>query len=168
MPDKIFISYRRDDVPGDARELRNGLTAKFGRANVFMEDRLLWPHWFSAKGLRGAQVHRDIRRHGAVRFSLFQGSLAELCRAMNEHDDLRNRMRSLMLTVAHNLGGDPYSPTETISEYFGRIIFIPKRHFASWLDKSANAFANEWLNLIRPTAANCLLPQAPHLRRFGR
>ena len=43
MADKIFISYRRDDVPGDARELRNGLTARFGRANVFMDIEDLLP-----------------------------------------------------------------------------------------------------------------------------
>jgi hypothetical protein len=82
------------------------------------------------------------------RFNLFQGSLAELCRAMSEDDDLRSRTLGLMLTLAHNLGGDPYNPTETIAEYLDRIIFIPKRHFASWLDKSANEFANEWASAI--------------------
>ena len=42
MPGKIFISYRRDDVPGDARGVRDGLAAKFGKANVFMDvDNLL-------------------------------------------------------------------------------------------------------------------------------
>jgi TPR repeat protein len=39
---KIFISYRRDDVPGDARGVRDRLTQKFGNANVFMDvDNLL-------------------------------------------------------------------------------------------------------------------------------
>jgi TIR domain/Sel1 repeat len=39
---KIFISYRRDDVPGDARGVCNRLERKFGKANVFMDvDRLL-------------------------------------------------------------------------------------------------------------------------------
>jgi hypothetical protein len=37
MPAKIFISYRRDDVAGDARGIRDGLAAKFGRADVFMD-----------------------------------------------------------------------------------------------------------------------------------
>ncbi len=37
MAGKIFINYRRDDAPGDARSLRDGLVAKFGRANVFMD-----------------------------------------------------------------------------------------------------------------------------------
>lgn len=42
MPAKIFISYRRDDVPGDARGVRDGLVAKFGKSNVFMDvDNLL-------------------------------------------------------------------------------------------------------------------------------
>src|SRR5262245_18423772 len=63
---------------------------------------------------------------------------------MSEDDDLRNRTLGLMLTMAHNLVGDPYNTTETIAEYFDRIIVIPKRHFATWLDKSANEFANEW------------------------
>ncbi len=39
---KIFISYRRDDAPGDARSIRDRLARKFGEANVFMDvDRLL-------------------------------------------------------------------------------------------------------------------------------
>jgi hypothetical protein len=33
----IFISYRRDDVPGDARGIRERLQRKFGKANVFMD-----------------------------------------------------------------------------------------------------------------------------------
>jgi formylglycine-generating enzyme required for sulfatase activity len=42
MPDKIFISYRRDDVPGDARGIRDALTKAFGRNAVFMDvDNLL-------------------------------------------------------------------------------------------------------------------------------
>ncbi len=39
---KIFVNYRRDDVAGDARGVRDGLAAKFGKANVFMDvDNLL-------------------------------------------------------------------------------------------------------------------------------
>jgi len=42
MPGKIFVNYRRDDVPGDARGVRDGMAAKFGKANVFMDvDNLL-------------------------------------------------------------------------------------------------------------------------------
>jgi len=42
MPGKIFVNYRRDDVPGDARGVRDGLVAKFGRTRVFMDvDNLL-------------------------------------------------------------------------------------------------------------------------------
>ena len=42
MTAKIFVNYRRDDVPGDARGVRDGLAAKFGKANVFMDvDNLL-------------------------------------------------------------------------------------------------------------------------------
>lgn len=37
MPARIFISYRRDDVAGDARGIRDGLAARFGRGNVFMD-----------------------------------------------------------------------------------------------------------------------------------
>ena len=40
--DKIFISYRRDDAPGDARGVRDRLVSTFGKANVFMDiDNLL-------------------------------------------------------------------------------------------------------------------------------
>jgi TIR domain len=39
---KIFISYRREDAPGDARSICDRLTRSFGEANVFMDvDRLL-------------------------------------------------------------------------------------------------------------------------------
>ena len=42
MAAKIFLNYRRDDVPGDARGVRDGLASKFGKANVFMDvDNLL-------------------------------------------------------------------------------------------------------------------------------
>ena len=42
MAAKIFVNYRRDDVPGDARGVRDGLAAKFGKASVFMDvDNLL-------------------------------------------------------------------------------------------------------------------------------
>ena len=39
---KIFISYRRDDAPGDARSIYERLGRGFGEANVFMDvDQLL-------------------------------------------------------------------------------------------------------------------------------
>ncbi len=42
MPGKIFVNYRRDDVPGDARGVRDGLAAKFGKSAIFMDvDNLL-------------------------------------------------------------------------------------------------------------------------------
>ncbi|MGE0629435.1 MAG: toll/interleukin-1 receptor domain-containing protein, partial [Hyphomicrobiaceae bacterium] len=42
MPGRIFISYRRDDVPGDARGLRDGLSSRFGKSSIFMDvDNLL-------------------------------------------------------------------------------------------------------------------------------
>lgn len=37
MAGKIFISYRRDDSPGDARGVRDALATKFGKAKVFMD-----------------------------------------------------------------------------------------------------------------------------------
>jgi hypothetical protein len=37
MPGKIFVNYRRDDAAGDARGVRDGLAAKFGEPNVFMD-----------------------------------------------------------------------------------------------------------------------------------
>ena len=50
MPGKIFISYRRDDVAGDARGLRDGLAARFGQRNVFMDiDDLLPGQRFDQK-----------------------------------------------------------------------------------------------------------------------
>ena len=39
---KIFVSYRRDDAPGDARSIYERLGRSFGEANVFMDvDQLL-------------------------------------------------------------------------------------------------------------------------------
>jgi hypothetical protein len=34
---RIFISYRRDDAPADARNIRDRLARKFGESNVFMD-----------------------------------------------------------------------------------------------------------------------------------
>jgi len=36
-PSKIFVSYRRDDVPGDARSIRDALAARFGKTSIFMD-----------------------------------------------------------------------------------------------------------------------------------
>jgi len=42
MRGRVFISYRRDDAPGDARGVCDRLTRKLGKANVFMDvDKLL-------------------------------------------------------------------------------------------------------------------------------
>ena len=50
MPGKTFISYRRDDVAGDARGIRDGLAARFGRGSVFMDvDNLLPGQRFDRK-----------------------------------------------------------------------------------------------------------------------
>ena len=39
---KIFVSYRRDDAPGDARSIYERLERSFGERNVFMDvDQLL-------------------------------------------------------------------------------------------------------------------------------
>jgi hypothetical protein len=60
MPGRIFISYRRDDVPGDARGLRDGLAAKFGKSSIFMDvDNLLAGQRFDeelAKALASCDV----------------------------------------------------------------------------------------------------------------
>jgi hypothetical protein len=37
MGRKIFVNYRRDDAPGDARGVHAALAAEFGRSNVFMD-----------------------------------------------------------------------------------------------------------------------------------
>ena len=50
MPGKIFISYRRDDAADAAARLADGLAARFGRANVFMDvDNLLPGQRFDKK-----------------------------------------------------------------------------------------------------------------------
>jgi hypothetical protein len=42
MASKIFVNYRRDDDPNGAARVRDGLAAKFGEGNVFMDvDNLL-------------------------------------------------------------------------------------------------------------------------------
>ncbi len=43
MPGKVFISYRRDDVPGDARGIRDALAKRFGKSSVFMDVNNLFP-----------------------------------------------------------------------------------------------------------------------------
>ena len=60
MAGKIFINYRRDDVPGDARGLREGLAAKFGKSAVFMDiDNLLAGQRFD-KELEKALAQCDV------------------------------------------------------------------------------------------------------------
>jgi hypothetical protein len=50
MPDKIFISYRRDDAADAAARLGDGLAQRFGRASVFMDvDNLLPGQRFDQK-----------------------------------------------------------------------------------------------------------------------
>ena len=60
MAGKIFINYRRDDVPGDARGVRDGLAQRFGKANLFMDvDNLLAGQRFDielAKALEACDV----------------------------------------------------------------------------------------------------------------
>ncbi len=60
MPGRIFISYRRDDVPGDARGLRDGLATRFGKSSIFMDvDNLLAGQRFDeelAKALASCDV----------------------------------------------------------------------------------------------------------------
>jgi hypothetical protein len=151
VDDVSSLTTKTSDLPltklVDVSDLKDGLFKRMGLTPEEVE-RVLNLKQLMTKGFVSYDTQKkNIAFFAAMepsRFSLFQGSLAELCRAMSEDDDLRNRTLGLMLTLAHNLGGDPYNPTETISEYFDRIIFIPKRHFASWLDKSANEFANEW------------------------
>jgi cytochrome c len=56
----IFISYRRDDAPGDARSIHDGLVRRFGKAKVFMDvDKLLAGQRFDReldKALAGCDV----------------------------------------------------------------------------------------------------------------
>jgi len=60
MPGKVFVSYRRDDVPGDARSIRDALAARFGKASIFMDvDNLLAGQRFDdelAKALAACDV----------------------------------------------------------------------------------------------------------------
>jgi hypothetical protein len=50
MAGRIFIGYRREDVAGDARGLRDGLAAKFGQRNFFVDiDDLLPGQRFDVK-----------------------------------------------------------------------------------------------------------------------
>ena len=37
MAGKIFVSYRRDDDPNGAARVRDGLAARFGKTNLFMD-----------------------------------------------------------------------------------------------------------------------------------
>jgi hypothetical protein len=43
MTDKIFINYRRDDAPADARNIRDRLSTVFGSDRVFMDIHDLGP-----------------------------------------------------------------------------------------------------------------------------
>jgi hypothetical protein len=147
----VSLTPKSSDLPltklVDVSDLKDGLFKRMGLTPEEVERVLNLKQLMTRGFVSYDDKQRNIAFFAAMepsRFSLFHGSLTELCRAMSDDDDLRNRMLGLMLTLAHNLGGDPYSPSETIAEYFDRIIFIPKRHFASWLDQSATDFANVW------------------------
>lgn len=60
MAGKIFINYRRDDDPSAAARVRDGLAAKFGKSNIFMDvDNLLAGQRFDeelAKALSACDV----------------------------------------------------------------------------------------------------------------
>jgi formylglycine-generating enzyme required for sulfatase activity len=53
MAARIFISYRRDDVAGDARGVRNGLAQAFGQKGVFLDVNNL---------VDGDTFHRELER----------------------------------------------------------------------------------------------------------
>lgn len=56
----IFINYRRDDVPGDARGIRAALVSEFGKSSVFMDvDNLLAGQRFD-KELEKALAQCDV------------------------------------------------------------------------------------------------------------
>lgn len=60
------------------------------------------------------------------------------CDAMSS-EDIGNKLYGILINLSFAMGGDAYNPTqETVAEYLERALFIPKRHFASWLDKSLN------------------------------
>jgi hypothetical protein len=57
---KIFVSYRRDDAPGDARSIYERLGRSFGEGNVFMDvDQLLAGQRFDRE-LDKALAERDV------------------------------------------------------------------------------------------------------------
>jgi hypothetical protein len=77
MAGKIFVNYRRDDIAGDARGVRDALAAKFGESNVFMDvDNLRPGQRFDVelpKALDACDVfialRTDLARRGSPTFS---------------------------------------------------------------------------------------------------
>jgi hypothetical protein len=66
MPDKFFISYRREDAAAEAARIRDRLTTVFGPANIFMDiDELKPGQRFDqelAKALSTCSIFRAITR----------------------------------------------------------------------------------------------------------
>ena len=57
---RIFVSYRRDDVPGDARSIRDRLARQLGRSHIFMDiDSLALGKRFDV-GLESALAQSEI------------------------------------------------------------------------------------------------------------
>jgi hypothetical protein len=152
VEETVSLTPKTTDLPltklVDVSDLRDGLFKRMGLTPEEVE-RVYSLKQIMTKGFVSYDTQRkNVAFYAAMepgRFSLFLGSLVEMCRQMGYDDDIRGRIRGVMLTLAQNLGGDPYNPErETLAEYFDRAIFIPKRHFASWLDKSETEFATMW------------------------
>ena len=135
MPNRIFINYRRDDAPGDARGVRDGLAAKFGRTNIFMDvDNLfvgqrfdlelskaldecdmliviIGPHWLQLLHARSEIGERDYVRE-------------EIAEA------LRRRIAVVPVRVGRDGGMAPLPKSEDLPEDIREVVLYQKHDIA--------------------------------------
>jgi hypothetical protein len=111
MAGKIFVNYRRDDDPAAAARVRDGLAARFGKANVFMDvDNLLAGQRFDVE-LAKALAQCD------VLVAVIGGRWMELLktrRASDQHDyvpmEIGEALRRRLIVIPVRVGREGNMP----------------------------------------------------------
>jgi aspartyl protease family protein len=152
MPGRIFISYRRDDVFGDARGIRDGLATKFGRANVFMDvDSLLPGQRFDeelARALDACDVMLVVigpRWSELLAARMVHGEQDYVRREIAEA--LRRRIVVIPVRVGREGQMQPLPSPEKLPEDIRELVFH-QRH-----DVAQDRFARDLADLVRAIVA---------------
>jgi TIR domain len=132
---KIFISYRREDAPGDARGICDRLGRSFGEANVFMDvDRLLAGQRFDRE-LDHALSKCDVLI--AVIGSRWMELLSD-CAQSGKRDYVRDEIAAALkrdiVVIPVMIGREahlpPLPPAESLPEHIRELVLYQKHNIA--------------------------------------